>query len=137
MKRLIHALSDMPVVKLKGDRDAIQVGARRAVMARLCTVIQGSRHGVDEPRQGRRLFTRDEAIALGTLFILAMREVGMGGVMAGSEELASGLQHRLVDEPANRAQPDGDTTEDDVIDAAEKLSNGLVGRLEYATGELW
>lgn len=136
MKRLIQALSDMPTIKLKGDRDPLQVGARRAVMAQLCAVIEKSRREGGGPSQAWRLFTKDEAIVLGTLFFLAMREVGMQDVMANSEKLADGLHERLLHEPMNLGQLD-EATEYDLMEAAEHLSNRIVAQLEYATGELW
>jgi hypothetical protein len=135
MKRLIQALSDMPMIKLKGDRDPIQVGARRAVIAQLCTRIEKSRHEGGGPSRGQRLFTKDEAIVLGTLFFLAMREFGMQDVMASSEKLADGLHERLLHEPMDLAQDEA--TEEDLTEASEQLSNVIVTQLEYATGELW
>jgi hypothetical protein len=140
MKRLIQALSDMPILKLKGDPDPIQVGARRAVIARLCSVIEKSRHEGGGPTQGRRLFTKDESIALGVLFFLAMREVGMQDVMASSETLAAGLHERLLQEPTNVTQlitQFDEATEEVLIQSSEQLSNAIVTQLEYATGELW
>jgi hypothetical protein len=136
MKRLIQALSDLPTIELKGDRDLSQVGARRAVMSQLCAVIEKSRHEGDGPSQAWRLFTKDEAIVLGTFFFLAMREVGMRDVMANSEKLAAGLHERLLHEPMDLGQLD-EATEGDLMEAAEQLSNGIVTQLEYATGELW
>jgi hypothetical protein len=136
MKRLIQALSNLPVLMLKSDRDPTQVGARRAVIASLCSVIEKSRREGGGPSQGRRLFTRDEAIALGALFVLAMREVGMQDVIGSSEKLAAQVHERLLDERMDRAQVEA-ATEDDLIEAAEGLSNGIVTQLECATGEMW
>jgi hypothetical protein len=136
MKRLIQVLSNMPILKLKGDRDPIQVGARRAVIAQLCMTIERSRHEGGGPSQGRRLFTKDEAIVLGTLFFLAMREVGMQDVMESSERLADGLHERLLHQLMDLAQGD-EATEEDLTEASEQLSNRIVAQLEYATGELW
>jgi len=136
MKRLIQAVSDMPVVKLKCDRDSLHVGARRAVIARLCAVIEKSRHPGGDLAHGRRLFTKDEAIAVGALFFLAMREAGMRDVVASSDELADGLHDRLLHEPPNPSRLD-EPTENDLVEATEQLSNGIVTQLECATGELW
>jgi hypothetical protein len=125
----------MPAPRLNSDDDPCQAGARRAVMARLCCVIERSRRAGGAPSHGRRLFTRDEAIAVGALFVLAMREVGMPEVIASAEKLADGLDERLARDPTGA--PHGNATEDALIEAAEQLSNRIVTQLERATGEMW